>query len=159
MTKSHYPSFLLKYHDTGREKDCLPQVGQWNMMNKKMENGGTVNNWFCINFSKSVQDSVSRGFCYELAQMCYISGMTFNPEPIVPLVSARPDQVEKDLKTRYHDAKNKFQGKEPDLLILILPNNNGSLYGWCIDCDSCNCFFFHAHVCENILILYYFLCR
>lgn len=26
--------FQLKYHDTGREKDCLPQVGQWNMMNK-----------------------------------------------------------------------------------------------------------------------------
>jgi len=24
----------LKYNDTGREKDCLPQVGQWNMMNK-----------------------------------------------------------------------------------------------------------------------------
>lgn len=24
----------LKYHDTGKEKDCLPQVGQWNMMNK-----------------------------------------------------------------------------------------------------------------------------
>lgn len=24
----------LKYHDTGREKDCLPRVGQWNMMNK-----------------------------------------------------------------------------------------------------------------------------
>ncbi|XP_068479540.1 type I inositol polyphosphate 5-phosphatase 12-like isoform X2 [Phaseolus vulgaris] len=73
-----FPRWLeLKYHNTGREKDCLPQVGQWNMMNKKMENGGTVNNWFCINFSKSVQDSVSRGFCYELAQMCYISGMTW----------------------------------------------------------------------------------
>ena len=27
-------SLQLKYHDTGREKDCLPQVGQWNMMNK-----------------------------------------------------------------------------------------------------------------------------
>lgn len=135
----------LKYHDTGREKDCLPQVGQWNMMNKvaylvqytlffyaylfiyvhirissqlrvilytcirsnyiashvfvygfgvvfqitflcasvfdllllfqKMVNGGTVNNWICINFSRNVQDSVARGFCYELAQMCYISGM------------------------------------------------------------------------------------
>ncbi|RWW82060.1 hypothetical protein BHE74_00009502 [Ensete ventricosum] len=24
----------LKYHDTGKEKECLPQVGQWNMMNK-----------------------------------------------------------------------------------------------------------------------------
>lgn len=42
---------------------------------QKMVNGGTVNNWFCINFSRNVQDSVARGFCYELAQMCYISGM------------------------------------------------------------------------------------
>lgn len=40
-----------------------------------MFNGGTVNNWMCINFSRYVQDSVTRGFCYELAQMCYISGM------------------------------------------------------------------------------------
>ncbi|MBA0713568.1 hypothetical protein Golax_012594, partial [Gossypium laxum] len=28
------PAPWLKYHDTGREKNCLPQVGQWNMMNK-----------------------------------------------------------------------------------------------------------------------------
>ncbi|XP_058072666.1 protein argonaute 10-like isoform X3 [Magnolia sinica] len=28
------PERWLKYHDIGREKDCLPQVGQWNMMNK-----------------------------------------------------------------------------------------------------------------------------
>ncbi|EEF36112.1 protein argonaute 1 [Ricinus communis] len=124
------PAPWLKYHDTGREKDCLPQVGQWNMMNKKMVNGGTVNNWICINFSRNVQDSVARGFCYELAQMCYISGMAFNPEPVLPPVSARPEQVEKVLKTRYHDAMTKLQqGKELDLLIVILPDNNGSLYG------------------------------
>jgi len=24
----------LKYNETGKEKECLPQVGQWNMMNK-----------------------------------------------------------------------------------------------------------------------------
>lgn len=40
-----------------------------------MVNGGTVNHWLCINFSRNVQDSVARGFCYELAQMCNISGM------------------------------------------------------------------------------------
>ncbi|XP_050220335.1 protein argonaute 1 [Mercurialis annua] len=123
------PAPWLKYHDTGREKDCLPQVGQWNMMNKKMVNGGTVNNWICVNFSRNVQDSVARGFCYELAQMCYISGMAFNPEPVLPPVSARPEQVEKVLKTRYHDAMTKLQGKELDLLIVVLPDNNGSLYG------------------------------
>lgn len=42
---------------------------------QKMVNGGTVNNWICINFSRGVQESVARGFCQELAQMCYISGM------------------------------------------------------------------------------------
>ncbi|WRX18228.1 PAZ domain - like 4 [Theobroma cacao] len=84
------PAPWLKYHDTGREKDCLPQVGQWNMMNK-----------------------------------------AFTPEPVLPPISARPEQVEKVLKTRYHDAMTKLQpqNKELDLLIVILPDNNGSLYG------------------------------
>ncbi|CAK8538743.1 unnamed protein product [Lathyrus sativus] len=123
------PAPWLKYHDTGREKDCLPQVGQWNMMNKKMVNGGTVNNWFCINFSRNVPDKLARDFCHELAKMCQISGMAFNPDPVVPPLSTRPDQVEKVLKTRYHDVKTKLRGKEPDLLIVILPDNNGSLYG------------------------------
>ncbi|XAR53149.1 hypothetical protein NMG60_11021574 [Bertholletia excelsa] len=125
------PAPWLKYHDSGREKNCLPQVGQWNMKNKKMVNGGTVNNWFCINFSRNVQDSVARGFCSELAQMCVISGMVFNREPVLPPLSARPDQVERVLKARFHDAITKLQplGKELDLLIVILPDNNGSLYG------------------------------
>jgi hypothetical protein len=26
--------FQLKYNDAGKEKECLPQVGQWNMVNK-----------------------------------------------------------------------------------------------------------------------------
>lgn len=44
-------------------------------MLQKMVNGGTVNSWICVNFSRSVQDNVARGFCYDLAQMCTISGM------------------------------------------------------------------------------------
>lgn len=55
----------------------------------------------------------------------------FNPEPVLNPITARPDQVEKVLKTRYHDAMTKLQPqkKELDLLIVILPDNNGSLYG------------------------------
>ncbi|GFS34116.1 Stabilizer of iron transporter SufD / Polynucleotidyl transferase [Actinidia rufa] len=125
------PAPWLKYNDGGREKDCLPQVGQWNMMNKKMVNGGSVNFWICINFSRNVQDTVTRGFCNELAQMCVISGMVFNREPVLPPINARPDQVERVLKARFHDAMTKLRplGKELDLLIAILPDNNGSLYG------------------------------
>nr|AJL33594.1 argonaute 10-like protein [Petunia x hybrida] len=123
------PAPWLKYHDTGKEKDCLPQVGQWNMMNKKMINGMTVSRWACINFSRSVQESVARGFCTELAQMCQVSGMEFNPEPVIPIYMARPDQVEKALKHVYHSCVNKLKGKELELLLVILPDNNGSLYG------------------------------
>ncbi|XP_020097408.1 protein argonaute PNH1-like [Ananas comosus] len=123
------PAPWLKYHDTGKEKECLPQVGQWNMMNKKVINGCTVNYWACINFSRSVQESTARGFCQELAQMCQISGMDFNREPVIPIYSARPDQVEKALKHVYNAALNKLKGKELELLLAILPDNNGSLYG------------------------------
>ncbi|RZR95789.1 hypothetical protein BHM03_00024662 [Ensete ventricosum] len=44
----------LKYNDTGKEKECLPQVGQWNMMNKVLFqlNSFTVVN--CIISSCSV---------------------------------------------------------------------------------------------------------
>lgn len=46
-------------------------------------------------------------------------------------LSARPDQVKRALKALCHDARNILQpqGKELDLLIVILPDNNGSLYG------------------------------
>lgn len=48
---------------------------------------------------------------------------------MIPIYSARPDQVEKALKHVYHSAMNKTKGKELELLLAILPDNNGSLYG------------------------------
>ncbi|KAJ9140921.1 hypothetical protein P3X46_031512 [Hevea brasiliensis] len=123
------PAPWLKYNDTGKVKEYLPQVGQWNMMNKKVINGSTVRYWACINFSRSVQETTARGFCQQLVQMCQISGMDFNCEPVIPIYSARPDQVKKALKYVYHAAAKKLEGKELELLIAILPDNNGPLYG------------------------------
>lgn len=50
---------------------------------------------------------------------------------MLPPVTARPEHVERALKARYQDAMNilRPQGRELDLLIVILPDNNGSLYG------------------------------
>ncbi|XP_042382741.1 protein argonaute PNH1-like [Zingiber officinale] len=123
------PAPWLKYHETGKEKECLPQVGQWNMMNKKVINGCKVSHWACINFSRSVQENTAHSFCQELAQMCQVSGMEFNREPVIPIHSARPEQVEKALRHVYNAATNKLKGKELELLVAILPDNNGSLYG------------------------------
>ncbi|KAJ3672312.1 hypothetical protein LUZ60_007033 [Juncus effusus] len=125
------PAPRLKYHDTGKERDCQPRIGQWNMMNKKMVNGGRVRSWMCINFARNVQEQAARGFCHELAFMCQTSGMDFALEPVMPPLNARPEQLEQALKARYHDAYHILQQerKELDLLIVILPDNNGSLYG------------------------------
>ncbi|KQK00677.1 protein argonaute 1A isoform X2 [Brachypodium distachyon] len=125
------PPPRLKYHDSGREKDVLPRIGQWNMKNKKMVNGGRVKDWTCINFSRHVQDSAAKSFCHELAVMCQISGMEFSIDPLLPPLTARPEHVERALKARYQDSMTvlKPQGRELDLLIVILPDNNGSLYG------------------------------
>ncbi|KAL5075699.1 hypothetical protein RYX36_014683 [Vicia faba] len=114
---------------SGREKEQLPQVGQWNMMNKKFINGSTVRYWSCINFSRSVQESTARGFCQQLVQKYRILGMEFSQEPVIPIYSARPDQVKKALKYVHTAALDRLDGKELELLIAILPNINGSLYG------------------------------
>ncbi|KAH1248480.1 Protein argonaute PNH1 [Glycine max] len=82
------PAPWLKYHETGREKEYLPQVGQWNMMNKE-----------------------------------------FSLDPVIPIYSARPDLVKKALKYVHSAVLDKLSGKELELLIAILPDNNGSLYG------------------------------
>ncbi|CAM6009780.1 unnamed protein product [Sphagnum balticum] len=123
------PAPRLKYHDTGREKECLPQVGQWNMMNKKMVNGGVVNHWACLNFSRSVQENVASAFCAELAHMCQTSGMAFRGEPIVPVQSVRPEHAERALSQLCEDVKKRTKDKGLDLLVAILPDSNGSLYG------------------------------
>ncbi|KAK4343475.1 hypothetical protein RND71_036569 [Anisodus tanguticus] len=139
------PAPWLKYHDAGKEKECHPQLGQWNMINKKVINGGTVNHWACINFSCHVQENVARGFCHQLAQMCQVSGMPmhaiqmvliintssqeFNCEPVMPIYNTRPDQAKKALSYVYNASASKLGGKELELLIAILPDNNGTLYG------------------------------
>ncbi|KAH7511864.1 hypothetical protein FEM48_Zijuj12G0027900 [Ziziphus jujuba var. spinosa] len=123
------PAPWLKYHDTGKEREFLPQVGQWNMMNKKVINGSTVKHWACINFSRSIQESTARDFCQQLAQMCQISGMEFSRDPVIPPYSARPDQVKSALEHVCCTAEKTLEGKELELLIAILPDHNGSLYG------------------------------
>ncbi|KAG8492724.1 hypothetical protein CXB51_010450 [Gossypium anomalum] len=132
------PAPLLKYHDTGKQKNCLPQVGQWNMMDKKMVDWGTVNNWICISFCSKVGPELAQHFCFQLASTCRIYGVDFcgrlqefTSRPVIPPLNASPDRVEEVLKTQYRKAMNKLQrqNNELDLLIAILPDNNGSLYG------------------------------
>uniref|UniRef100_A0A0D9ZEI7 Piwi domain-containing protein n=1 Tax=Oryza glumipatula TaxID=40148 RepID=A0A0D9ZEI7_9ORYZ len=124
------PPPMLKYHDSGREKTCAPSVGQWNMINKKMINGGTVDNWTCLSFSRMRPEEVQR-FCGDLIQMCNATGMSFNPRPVVDVRSSNPNNIENALRD-VHRRTSELLAREGkgglQLLIVILPEVSGS-YG------------------------------
>ncbi|EEC76346.1 hypothetical protein OsI_13926 [Oryza sativa Indica Group] len=124
------PPPMLKYHDSGREKTCAPSVGQWNMINKKMINGGTVDNWTCLSFSRMRPEEVQR-FCGDLIQMCNATGMSFNPRPVVDVRSTNPNNIENALRD-VHRRTSELLAREGkgglQLLIVILPEVSGS-YG------------------------------
>ncbi|KAK9175701.1 hypothetical protein WN944_027708 [Citrus x changshan-huyou] len=119
------PAPILKYHESGREASVNPDFGQWNMINKKMFNGGTVQVWTCMNFSTCLNQDVI-GFCQRLVDMCNRKGMVFNRRPVIPISSYNPYQIEKALVDVHN--KTTQPGKQLELLIIILPDVRGS-YG------------------------------
>ncbi|KAJ9188754.1 hypothetical protein P3X46_000119 [Hevea brasiliensis] len=124
------PPPMLKYHETGGESRVDPQYGAWNMINKKMVNGGMVDFWTCVNFSMQVHRNLPHDFCYQLIQMCVSKGMGFNPNPIIPVQSAHPSQIERALADVHKQCTAKLanEKKRLQLLIIILPDLSGS-YG------------------------------
>ncbi|KAJ4786535.1 Argonaute family protein [Rhynchospora pubera] len=125
------PTPVLKYHNLGAEKECKPTSGVWNMRNKKLVNGGKVNFWYCISFSPNIGADIAGWFCNNLGDMCRVSGMEFTRNPILPHTVEQSNKLEAVLKSHYQEATDVLsrQNKTPDLLIVILPDKNGNLYG------------------------------
>ncbi|XP_048424948.1 protein argonaute 5 isoform X2 [Pyrus x bretschneideri] len=120
------PPPSLKYHDTGREKSENPRTGHWNMINKKMVNGGRVDFWACVNFSR-LDPSFNFRFCDDLVNMCNSRGVHFHPQPLIPHQSAHPGQIERVLRDIHKMSRKKLEesghkGKPLQLLIIILPD-------------------------------------
>ncbi|KAL6566896.1 argonaute 5 [Orobanche minor] len=125
------PPPMLKYHESGRQSVIEPSVGQWNMIDKKMINGGTVDYWTCISFSRYGGDAGK--FCNELISMCCSKGMVFNPKPLIPIRQSNPGPIERVLSDLHAESTSKLAsmnlvGKQLQLLIIILPDVSGS-YG------------------------------
>ncbi|KAJ0027745.1 hypothetical protein Pint_35058 [Pistacia integerrima] len=129
------PPPMLNYHESSQEAWFTPALGQWNMINKvrKWSMVGGLKFWTCVNFSTLVNRELPFQFCEELVNMCIRKGMEFNPNPVIPIHSASPNQIEKALRNIHgHStaeiARSWQQGKQLQLLIIILPDATGS-YG------------------------------
>ncbi|KAE8680539.1 Protein argonaute 1A [Hibiscus syriacus] len=119
------PPPMLKYHDSGKERSVSPGLGSWNMINKKMVNGGRLDFWTCVNFSSKFMN-MSNDFCYELVNMCNSKGMMFRETASIPIRSARSDRIEQTLLDIHRESAGKNTPLQ--LLIVILPDQTGS-YG------------------------------
>ncbi|XP_047328700.1 protein argonaute MEL1-like [Impatiens glandulifera] len=120
---------LLRYKGSQE----APHVGQWNMINKRMFTGATINHWTCVNFSSRTHPDAVGDFCWELVQMCKSKGLNFNEEPLIPFQTAPSNRIPKALANIHTEckeqlAKVKESGKHLQLLIVILPDFSGS-YG------------------------------
>ncbi|XP_042412284.1 protein argonaute MEL1-like isoform X2 [Zingiber officinale] len=123
------PPPRLMYHDSGREKSCNPSVGQWNMINKKMVNGASVDYWTCLSFASRLRQEEVSNFCQELIGMCNNNGMVIKP-PFVNFKFARVDRLDFALRDVNNSSIEAFkragiQGKHIQLLIVILPEMKG----------------------------------
>ncbi|GJY92239.1 PAZ domain-containing protein [Tanacetum coccineum] len=86
----------LRYHESGRSSEVHPSVGVWNMIDLKVINGGTVNYWAIINFSRQNEQAVGR-FVNGIVSMCQTKGIVFNPQPLIKMMHAAPHNIEKAL--------------------------------------------------------------
>ncbi|KAK9068594.1 hypothetical protein SSX86_012709 [Deinandra increscens subsp. villosa] len=111
-----------------------PQVGQWNAMNLKMIDGGIVDHWAIVNFSRQSADA------------------DFKRE-LIPMHTAQPHNIENALVDIRSRCKAQLARAPPgshlQLLIVILPEVKGS-YGN-LDIVVCN---LHTHF---LIVLIHFL--
>ncbi|XP_078148836.1 protein argonaute MEL1-like isoform X1 [Carex rostrata] len=122
------PPPTLKYHDSGEQNSCQPSFGQWNMMRMKMVNGGTVENWTCLNFSQTFQREVIK-FCNDLVAVCNRRGMVFNTRPCIDIIAGDQGNLEADLRNLHQRALTRVPNGRLDLVIIILPGNRCPYYG------------------------------
>uniref|UniRef100_A0A453E8D9 Piwi domain-containing protein n=1 Tax=Aegilops tauschii subsp. strangulata TaxID=200361 RepID=A0A453E8D9_AEGTS len=115
------PAPKLRYHGCA---SLYPENGAWNMRGKKVVNGAKVGIWACVNFCNELTEDQVRIFCGKLSEMSSTTGVNFNGAKL-KIFHARSDQVEAKLREVRQQAGN----MKIDLVLAILPNKNGSLYG------------------------------
>ncbi|KAG6482401.1 hypothetical protein ZIOFF_059032 [Zingiber officinale] len=118
----------LKYIDSGRERYFIPFDGQWNMINKKLVYGASVDYWTCLSFSSCPPDVVN--FCDQLIAMCNDIGMVITPIPFLPFKFAHIHQLDAALRDVKDSSIEVFkqsgiEEKHIQLLIVILPETKG----------------------------------
>ncbi|KAF9304752.1 eukaryotic translation initiation factor 2C, 2 [Mortierella antarctica] len=124
-----FPAPTVCYHPSSRESSFKPKDGAWNLRDKKLIQGGTLESWGVLVFGTERDCSrvVLQGFIRELILTCQDTGMNVvNREPPVNYANPLGD-IEAALKGIWMKAGNMVKSM-PQLIVCVLPNTGTPLY-------------------------------
>ncbi|KAJ1914760.1 hypothetical protein H4219_004640 [Mycoemilia scoparia] len=123
------PVPTIKYNPASREKTITPFGGAWNLRDKKVFKGVSLDSWgvLVLDNQRKVPDDAVKKFVTQLVTTCVNTGMRVTlKQP--PIRYANPmGNLEKEVKDTGSAcfAKTKVR---PQLVLIVLPNNGASLY-------------------------------
>jgi len=112
---------------------CNPLIGQWNMNNKILINGGSIKYWTCVTFASRLHLNDVRMFCNNLVGVCNNMGMQMNERPCVDIGQVRSDNLEAALRNIHGQSAKVISqqgvtGQQLELVIIVLPDANASVF-------------------------------
>src|SRR5437764_8733863 len=71
------PTPEIQYHPSSREASLIPKGGSWNLRDKKVATGATLDSWACVVFGsdKDFPTKAVQHFLNELINTCQDTGM------------------------------------------------------------------------------------
>ena len=118
----------LFYHISSREAEIVPSQGAWNLKDKRVETGATVNSWAVVVLGRATESEV-RAFLQELVLTCQDTGVAFSAaarQP--PIINASANGVDAACTQAFDKAQQVFK-VQAQFLLVMLPSAEAFTYG------------------------------
>lgn len=124
------PPPKLFYNPSSREAEVQPSQGSWNLKDKRVDTGATVNSWAVVVLGRAA-DSEVRAFLQELVVTCQDTGLNFATAAArqnAPIIFGNPGSVEQSCAQACKKAEEVF--KQPaQFLLVMLQSSESRIYG------------------------------
>ncbi len=123
------PPPKLFYNKSSREAEIVPNQGAWNLKDKRVETGCSINSWAVVVLGRAAESEV-RAFVQELVVTCQDTGVSFtssaSKQP--PILNGNPATAAQTCKSAFTKAQEVF-GAPPQFLLMMLQSSESRIYG------------------------------
>ncbi len=119
------PPPTVFYGKESREAEITPAMGAWNLRDKRVEVGATIESWAVLVFGRADPKEV-QAFVRELVITCEDTGVRVNMKN--PPLVVGTGNVEASVDGAYEKASQACSAK-PQFILVVLPTDDAGLYG------------------------------